>query len=529
MAMVDATLSSVGASLAIRDLMNTAAQKDAPGLFRSAIFIAVVFLLRSVFGPGGFYLQSLVSERASLGLRKKMAVTVLHATASYLDTHQSGETVSSMVNDVEAAKQGFADLYNLIGNVYLVTVGLTAMLVWSWPVAVLILAIAGFCYVSGAAFSTPMKNASKTYQEFLARVTESATNILSGVPVVKSLDAEKTVASRFRVVTEKQRAAGQRRATITARQSATTTLVPWISMTLALVITGLRTLNGLLTIGDTMGLLHLISHCIFPFASLGGAVSAMQQSLAAVDRVQSALSIPQEESPGLRTADKGVSGPAGIEFDDVGFGYGEKQVLSGVTFSLEPGQRAALVGPSGAGKTTILKLMLAMYKADAGTIRLGGQDIAGMSLDVLRRRIAVVPQEAWLFPGTVRDNILIGKPGASQDEIESAVASANANEFIDMLPDGYETVLQERGSNLSGGQRQRLSLARAFLKNAPVLILDEATSSVDAESERLIDEAIDRLSEGRTVVTIAHSERMAESATVRIRLESGTASVEAGR
>jgi ABC-type multidrug transport system fused ATPase/permease subunit len=173
--------------------------------------------------------------------------------------------------------------------------------------------------------------------------------------------------------------------------------------------------------------------------------------------------------------------------------------------------------------------MLAMYKADAGTIRLGGQDIAGMSLDVLRRRIAVVPQEAWLFPGTVRDNILIGKPGASQDEIESAVASANANEFIDMLPDGYETVLQERGSNLSGGQRQRLSLARAFLKNAPVLILDEATSSVDAESERLIDEAIDRLSEGRTVVTIAHSERMAESATVRIRLESGTASVEAGR
>jgi ABC-type multidrug transport system fused ATPase/permease subunit len=294
------------------------------------------------------------------------------------------------------------------------------------------------------------------------------------------------------------------------------------------VVTGARTFKGLLTVGDSIGLIQLASRSLWPFASLGSTWTSLQQSLAAVDRVDQALHIPQEE-PGPEAAGDDTAMPAqDIEFASVSFGYGDKPVLSGASFRIPAGQRAALLGPSGSGKTTVLKLLLGMYAPDTGTIKLGDQDLKDLPLSLLRRKIAVVPQEPWLFPGSVRENIMLGRAGASEEEMVRAAMLANAHEFIEDLPNGYDTVLDERGTNLSGGQRQRLSLARAFLKDAPILFLDEATSSVDAESERLIDEAVERLACGRTVVTIAHSERMADSAAVRIRLDNGRASTEAG-
>ncbi|HHY44996.1 MAG TPA: ATP-binding cassette domain-containing protein [Firmicutes bacterium] len=195
--------------------------------------------------------------------------------------------------------------------------------------------------------------------------------------------------------------------------------------------------------------------------------------------------------------------------------------MSAINFTVREGERVALVGPSGSGKTTLFKLLLRLYRPDSGHIRLRGKDIGSIPLEELRQQIAFVPQEPWIFPGTVLENIALGRPGASRSEIVRAATLANAHEFISALPQGYDTLLTERGGNLSGGERQRICLARAFLKDAPVLLLDEPTSSVDSESERLIADALNRLCVGRTVITISHTGRILKGCDLVLRLDGG--------
>jgi ABC-type multidrug transport system fused ATPase/permease subunit len=253
---------------------------------------------------------------------------------------------------------------------------------------------------------------------------------------------------------------------------------------------------------------------------LGSTWVRLQENLAAADVVREALNMPVEVG-GDETARPAspAQGAAAISFEDVRFGYlPNKDVLTGLTFDVSTGERVAVVGPSGSGKSTILKLLLRLYEMGAGSIRLFGTEIGKISLQTLRSMLSLVSQEPYLFPGSVRENIALGKPGATRDEVEAAARAANAHEFISAMPDGYDCQVGERGGNLSGGQRQRICLARAFLKNAPILLLDEPTSAVDAESERLIGEAVVKLTEGRTVVTIAHTSRMLESADKTIAL-----------
>lgn len=189
-----------------------------------------------------------------------------------------------------------------------------------------------------------------------------------------------------------------------------------------------------------------------------------------------------------------------------------------VSFAVPGGARAAIVGPSGSGKSTVFRLLLGMYDPIFGDILIGGRSVSAIPPKDLRSMIAVVPQEPWLIPGTVMENILIGRPDATEEEVRRAAEAANAAGFIEQLPDGYYTVLGERGGNLSGGERQRICLARAFLKDAPILLLDEPTSAVDAESERLIKQAVDALARGRTVITIAHTKAMVNAADVIVTL-----------
>jgi ATP-binding cassette subfamily B protein len=196
-----------------------------------------------------------------------------------------------------------------------------------------------------------------------------------------------------------------------------------------------------------------------------------------------------------------------LSMDGVTFRYPsrpEREVLRGVTFQAQPGQRVALVGSSGGGKSTIFSLLLGFYEAEAGSIRFDGQDVSGLDITKLRKQMAVVPQEVMLFGGSIAENIAYGKPGASQAEIEAAAQVANAHEFISTMPEGYQTAVGPRGVKLSGGQRQRIAIARAVLANPRILLLDEATSALDAESERLVNEALERLLQGRTALVIAH-------------------------
>ena len=352
--------------------------------------------------------------------------------------------------------------------------------------------------------------------------------MLSGVAMVKSLNAEQTVAGRFDEVTEDHLSVGRTRARVLGTQSGVMNAMPFLALAGMIYVAGSAVLAGSQSPGDAVALVQLSSRSLFPFTMLGSIWATFQQNLAAVDRVEEALQIPQEEQRTPSGNDPAVSLAFGrtpsIEFRDVSFGYNcDRQVLEHVSFTLPGGDRMALHGSSGSGKTTVLKLLLGMYAPGAGTITLGDVDVRSLPLEALRGSIAVVPQEPWLFPGTVRENILLGRADATREDVIRAAELAHAHEFIEALPQGYDTVLDERGANLSGGQRQRLCLARAFLKDAPVLFLDEPTSAVDAESERLIGESVERLSAGRTVVTIAHTAEMLDKADVRIVLDGGRA------
>jgi ABC-type multidrug transport system fused ATPase/permease subunit len=527
---------SIGLALSVRVIMNGAELRDVSMVFNGAKYIVAVVVLEALFDPAAGYLVSLSSERASRNLRVKVFGAALNATAAYLDAHESGDTISRLVNDVETAKQGYSTLQNAVNQVLQIILSLTALLVWSWPVAVSVLGFAALCFVSGAVFAKPVKTLSLRYQAALARVTESATNILSGVAMVKSLEAEKTVSDRFGAVTEEHLSVGRKRATVLGLQNGVMNAVPWLALSGLVIVTGSRVFARSLSAGDAVALVQLATRSIFPFTNLGNVWATLQQNLAAVDRVDEALRIPQENlgvGDGTPSAGVAASSTAGgitrpapsIEFDHVGFSYGNTRVLSDVSFVVPGGSKMALAGASGSGKSTILKLILGMYAPETGTLRVAGQTLRDMPLSGLRRMIALVPQDAWLFPGTVRDNILFGRGDASEEEILAAARAANAHEFIEALPCGYDTVLDERGGNLSGGQRQRLCLARSFLKDAPVLFLDEPTSAVDAESELLISEAVERLSQGRTVITVAHSAKMLEGADVTVYLDGGKAHV----
>jgi ATP-binding cassette subfamily B protein len=229
------------------------------------------------------------------------------------------------------------------------------------------------------------------------------------------------------------------------------------------------------------------------------------------------------DKPALKISD------ARVEFQDVLFGYRPQEVvIRGMTFTVEPGKMTALVGPSGGGKSTVFNLMMRFYEPNAGTIRIDGQDIAQVSRRSLRQQVAYVGQDVFLFHGTIRDNIAAGKPGASEEDIVAAAKAAHAHEFISAFPAGYDTAVGERGTQLSGGERARVAIARALIKNARIILLDEATASLDSESERLVQDAMTRLCEGRTTIAIAHRLHTITHADRILVVESG-AIVESGR
>lgn len=258
-----------------------------------------------------------------------------------------------------------------------------------------------------------------------------------------------------------------------------------------------------------------------PIKRLSRVIGNIQKALAAAQRVFDVLDLPEaiKNAPDAKALPK-VKGD--VRFNDVSFAYNEnEEVLSHVSFEVKPGEMIAFVGPSGAGKSTVASLLPRFYDATNGSITIDGQDIRKVTLDSLREQVGIVPQETVLFNGSVYDNILYGRLDATREEVEAAAKAANAHDFIMQLPNGYETMLGDRGMNISGGQRQRISIARAILKNPQILILDEATSALDTESERVVQEALDRLMVGRTSFVIAHRLSTIKNADKIMVLENG--------
>ena len=302
-------------------------------------------------------------------------------------------------------------------------------------------------------------------------------------------------------------------------------------MLLPMGIGAYMVLTGETTFGVLVALIQLNGPIQFFVYSLGGTISHIQGSLAAADRILDVLEAPAEPEHYPETGPAAGAAPSAqtlLAFEDVRFGYEEGQeVLKGMSFAVRPGQMAAFVGSSGGGKSTIFKLLLGGYPVGQGRIWMGGKSINSFTLSDLRDQFAYIPQDAYLYTGSILENISYGKPGASQEEVSAAAKAAYAHEFIMEFPEGYQTRVGERGARLSGGQRQRIAIARALLKNAPVLLLDEATSALDSESEELVQRALSVLMKGRTVLVIAHRLSTIEHADVIYAVDGGVV-VEAG-
>jgi subfamily B ATP-binding cassette protein MsbA len=292
-------------------------------------------------------------------------------------------------------------------------------------------------------------------------------------------------------------------------------------------LSGVRIASGEMTLGDLLGIIGAVGVATPAARSISGFNTMLNEALAAVNRMFTLIDEPEAITD--KAEAKPIKVTAGrIEFDNVSFTYGDAPAIEGVSFTVEPGETIALVGPSGAGKSTIFNLLPRLYDVTTGAVRVDGQDVRDVTVVSLRNTISLVAQESALFNDTIRANIGLGRTGATHAEIEEAARNAAAHDFILSLPQGYDTMAGERGGNLSGGERQRIALARAFLRDAPILLLDEATSALDAASEAQVQEALKRLSKGRTVLVIAHRLATVRDADRILALENGRI-VEVGR
>ena len=508
---------------AIRWLVDTVfVNRDLSQLNRIAIALLGLFVVQTGLSVGNTYLLARIGQRLIADLRLHIHERVQSLPLRFFAERRTGEIVSRVSSDVTIVQTALTDTpISFLGQVVTLLGGLTLMLVMNSRLTLLILALIPPLILIGMLFGRRLERLSTAVQDRLADSTVALEEMLSGIRVVKSFAREQYEAERFGRHVESAFTTAMRR----ARDR--TVFVPLISfagfgaLTFLLWYGGRQVIQGTLTPGELVAFLVYMMMVAGPMASFAGLYAQLREALGAGRRVFDLLDTPPEplEMPGAIQPGR-LRGE--VRFVDVSFGYeGVRPVLQELSLAVEPGEVMAIVGPSGVGKTTLVNLIPRFYDPTVGRIEIDGQDIRRLDLRGLRQQIGLVPQETFLFGGTVGENIAYGRPGASQAEIVAAAQAANADEFVAGFPDGYATVVGEKGAKLSMGQRQRLTIARVLLKDPRILVLDEATSSLDTESERLVQEALERLMHGRTTFVIAHRLTTIQRADRIIALQDG--------
>lgn len=464
-----------------------------------------VFIAKNIFAFARAWLLARAEQGVNRDLRNAVYDHMVELDLGFFGRTRTGQIVSRLTTEIEHFRTLVTrEMSRLVSALFEFVVAFAAMLLISWKLTV------AACVVIPAAMAIwgPLVNVLRRRDrevmnlggELNAHVLET----LSGIRLVKSSGAEQRERERFRSLTERY-FRDFMDAELTRSFAAPMTEMLAAAGTVILLWYGARTVvAGDVTSAQFVGFLGLSLKLYAPVKNLAKFPATAQPGLVAAERVFEFLDAPLVivDTPDARPLPEFREG---IEFDGVSFGYDPATVaLTDVSFSVPRGSVVALVGPSGAGKSTVVDLLVRFFDTDGGSIRIDGHDVRDVRLADLRALLGIVSQETVLFHDTVEANIAYGRPDAAQKEIETAARAANAHDFIVALPDGYRTLVGERGVQLSGGQRQRIAIARALLRDPPILILDEATSALDSESERLIQDAIERLIEGRTVVVVAH-------------------------
>lgn len=480
-------------------------QKDVRMLYLIAASIVVVFIIRGLFFYGQSYLMSWVGQRVVIDIRGAIFRKLQRLSMSFYDKNKTGTIMSYVTNDVAALQVAMVDKAVELVTEGLVLVGSIAAMLWlDWK-----LTLFTFCTFPVVLwfmdfFGKKIRRNGGRIQECTAELTSVLQEVVSSARVVKSFVREDYEIKRFDAQNMTNFYANMKNIKLNALLTPTVELVAAIGVTVVMWYGGMSVINGAITAGSLVAFLVYAVNIANPIKRLTKVVASIQQALAAGERVFGILDLEEniKELPSAKLLPP-VQGY--VEFKHVDFAYNEdEQVIEDLSFKVNRGQIVAIVGPSGAGKSTIASLLPRFYDVTNGSIVIDGMDIRNVTLNSLREQVGIVPQETLLFNGSVYDNILYGRLDATKEEVEAAAKAANAHDFIMGLPEGYDTMLGDRGVNISGGQRQRISIARAILKNPQILILDEATSALDTESERIVQEALDRLMVGRTSFVIAH-------------------------
>ncbi|MEM1349451.1 MAG: ABC transporter transmembrane domain-containing protein, partial [Myxococcota bacterium] len=472
-----------------------------------AAVLLAMFLGQSFFVSLRAYLFTLIGERVVTDMRNMLYDRILEQEMGFFDDRRTGELTSRLTSDTQVLQSAVTTNLSMLLRFSAQAVGGMALLLYTSVELTLVLCLV-LPVVLGIAvvYGRKVRRLSRRVQDAIATSTSVAEESLAGIRTVRSFAREGEERERYMEATEESFRLAKKRTLLGAFFGGGTSFLTYVAIAMVLGVGGSMVADGLMTPGQLTAFMLYTLLVAASFGILTGLYGDLMKAIGASQRVFALL----DRSPEIVTAPGARTSPptqGRVELREVTFAYPtrtEVLALDHVSFTMEPGEKVALVGHSGSGKSTVANLLSRFYDIQGGAVRIDGDLIEDWDVDTLREAIGVVAQEPVLFSGTIRTNVLYGRPEAREEEVVAALKAANAWEFVEALPDGMETVIGERGIRLSGGQKQRVAIARALLKDPRILILDEATSALDVESESLVQAALERLMRGRTTLIIAH-------------------------
>ena len=505
------------------------------GLLRLILVMIVLFLLGSILTGTTFFTMAWTGQHVLRVMRVEVFEQLHRLSLSYYSEHEAGDLMSRITNDTSAIEQAFSfALVNVFSGILLLVSFAYSMITENLPFALLSLAVAPIMFLATFYFSGQARKAFRVARQEIGSVNAELQESISAVREVQAFNRAEENIEQFKEVNAANRDANVRAVAYTAALAPTLEALSYVALAIVTGVGGWYLLKGQTLFGTTVTLGLVVTFLAYvqrfnqPIQQIAVLWTNIQNAIAGAERIFTIL----DEKPAVfnkPTAQKMPEIKGLVEFDQATHSYEDGvPVLKDVSFTAKPGQTVAIVGPTGAGKTTIINLIPRFYDVTSGSVKIDGIDVRDVTMQSLREQVGIVLQDTFLFSTTVMENVRFGRPGATDEEVMAAIKLANADSFIERLPEKYQTILGERGSGLSQGQRQLLSIARAALSDPKILILDEATSSVDTRTERLIQKAFDELLKGRTAFVIAHRLSTIRNADVILVLKAGEI-IERGR
>ncbi|HVM07237.1 MAG TPA: ABC transporter ATP-binding protein [Acidimicrobiales bacterium] len=495
---------------------------DFDELHRVLMLAAALYVASSIFGLVSGWLITGAVQRLMKRLRTMVESKLNALPLSYIDTHARGDLLSRVTNDIDNIAQSLQQTLSQMLNSVLLLIGVMAMMFVISPLLALIalITVPASIYamkIIGGRARPRFMNQWRHTGALNAQIEETFT----GHAIVKSFGRQREVEERFRATNDQLHDAAFGAQFMSSLMQPATMFLGNVQYALVAVVGGIRVANGAISVGEVQAFIQYTRTFSMPLTQLASMMNVFQSGIASLERVLEVLDA-EEQSPDPEASATDAPVRGRVAFEDVTFSYDpDKPLIESLSLVAEPGQTIAIVGPTGAGKTTLVNLIMRFYELDGGRITFDGRDITSMPRSELRSRIGMVLQDTWLFGGTIRDNIAYGNPDATDDDVLAAARAAYVDRFVHSLPDGYDTLINEEGDNISAGEKQLITIARAFLADRSILILDEATSSVDTRTEVLVQEAMNKLRQSRTSFVIAHRLSTIRGADTILVMENG--------